>query len=281
MLKNILASLLLVALAFSVQAQQPSDTNKPIERNLYARHVVNGEEKDIAKVWVYQPEKSVSTGQAVIVCPGGAYKFLSMDSEGHMVAEWLRGLGVTAIVLKYTMPNGDPMRPIGDMRTAIRLVHDSATVWGVDETKIGVMGFSAGGHLASTAATHFGDKDIPAFAILIYPVITMNEQYTHALSRSCLIGDRYYNKPMVDLYSNEKQVSASTPPTFIALSDDDLSVVPENSMLFYRAMKKFGRPVEMHVYPTGGHGWGFKYPFAYKDEMLSSLSRWLKGQGAK
>ncbi len=272
-MKRILFSLALVALCVTV-AMKAGAAN-PEVKLLYPMDTVGVASENIPKMWIYLPEKDKATGQAVLIFPGGGYRRLAMDHEGHDVAKWLNAQGIAAVIVKYRMPNGDPMRPIGDARTAMQYARDNSKAWGV--SKVGVIGFSAGGHLASTVTTHFRDLCRPDFSILIYPVVTMHEEYAHMGSRTALIGPKYY-KELVDLYSNEQQVYDNTPPTFLALSDDDLVVLPQNSVDFYRAMKKFNRPAEMHIYPTGGHGWGWKISFTYRDEFLTSLSRWLKEQ---
>ena len=227
---------------------------------------------------VFLPAEAQATGQAVVVCPGGGYSILSMKNEGYDVAQWLNERGIAAVVLKYRMPNGHHAIPLFDVQTAIRTTRAHAAEWGIDPTQVGVMGFSAGGHLASTAATHLtGVDDRPDFAVLIYPVITMQEKFTHKGSRRNLIGGNT-NAELVRLYSNELQVTEHTPPTFLALSDDDKGVNPRNSTAFYDALHAQGIPAELHIYPTGGHGWGFSNPFDYRDEFSVSLSRWLKEQ---
>ena len=156
------------------------------------------------------------------------------------------------------------------------MVREKARLWHVDPHRIGIMGFSAGGHLASTVSTHFeNDSQRPDFSILIYPVITMDERYTHKVSREELIG-RDAPIELVDRYSNEKQVSDRTPVTFLALSDADGGVPPVNSTMYYEALKAHGVPAELHVYPSGGHGWGWLETFKYHDELRTSLDRWLK-----
>ena len=179
-------------------------------------------------------------------------------------------------MLRYRMPNGHHDIPLHDARTAIALLRDHAAEWGIDPHQVGIMGFSAGGHLASTVSTHFeNDSQRPDFSILVYPVITMDERYTHKVSREELIG-RDAPIELVDRYSHEKQVSDRTPVTFLALSDDDGGVPPVNSTMYYEALKAHGVPAELHVYPSGGHGWGWLETFKYHDELRTSLDRWLK-----
>jgi len=228
------------------------------------------------ELFIYPAAPDKATGQAVVVCPGGGYRFVSMPREGHEVGEWLSAEGITVVALKYRLPNGHCQVPLEDAEAALRYIRDHAAEYGVDPSRVGIMGFSAGGHLASTVSTHFeNDSQRPDFSILIYPVITMDERYTHKVSREELIG-RDAPIELVDRYSNEKQVSDRTPVTFLALSDDDGGVPPVNSTMYYEALKAHGVPAELHVYPSGGHGWGWLETFKYHDELRTSLDRWLK-----
>lgn len=225
---------------------------------------------------VYLPEKDKATGQAVVICPGGSYMGLAFQHEGVQVAQWFNQQGIAAIILKYRMPNGHYEIPRKDVQKAIETVKENASKWGYDRARVGVIGFSAGGHLASTAATHFtSERNRPAFAILVYPVISMHEEYTHQQSRESLIG-KAYNPALIAEFSNEERVTKDTPPTFIAFSDDDSGVDPRNGTLFYNALQAHGVPGEIHIYPTGEHGWGWLETFKYKDELRTSLARWLK-----
>ena len=225
---------------------------------------------DKPELTAYRPEKP--NGTAVVVCPGGGYGFLANDHEGKQVAEFFVKNGVTAFVLKYRIVTKDrpgPLleAPLTDVQRAIRTVRAKAKDYGIDPKRIGVMGFSAGGHLASTAATHFDggllkDGDAidkagcrPDFAILAYPVVTMEDGVTHGGSKKNLLGDKPDAK-LVELYSNEKQVTADTPPVFIFHTSADTAVVPENAVRFYLACKKAKVPVEMHIYEKGRHGVG-------------------------
>ncbi len=228
------------------------------------------------RVDVFLPEKP--NGQAVIICPGGGYARLAVDHEGWMFAEWFNQRGITAVILYYRMPNGHSEIPRKDVLTAVELVRSKAEEWNINPSKVGVMGFSAGGHVAATALTKYtSEANRPNFGVLIYPVITMKEQYTHVGSRVRLIGERpKYDK--VREWSLEEWVTPQTPTCFIALSNDDRGVHNANSTLFYDALYANKVPVEMHIYPKGGHGWGFNgEKFApYHDEFLTSLDRWLK-----
>ncbi|MDD3108666.1 MAG: alpha/beta hydrolase [Alistipes sp.] len=225
---------------------------------------------------LFQPSRNLRNGQAVIVCPGGGYGCTCYDREGFEVAQWLNTQGITAVVLRYRMPNGHPEIPMEDVRALFGILCANAEAWGVDPTQIGIMGFSAGGHLAATAATHIASAETrPAFAVLIYPVITFREPYAHLGTRQNLLGATP-TAEQIALYSNEEQVSAQTPPCFIALSDNDEVVPVQNSMMMYNALKQYNIPVELHIYPTGHHGWIDR--FVYWDEYHRSLARWLMQQ---
>ena len=231
------------------------------------------------------------TGTAVIVCPGGGYQHLSMDKEGDQVARWLNSLGVTAFVLKYRLgPKYRHPVELGDAQRAIRTVRYKATEYRVLPDRVGIMGFSAGGHLASTAGTHFdaGNANAadpidrlssrPDFLVLVYAVISFSPPYLHRGSLQALLGDQPDPK-LVENLSNELQVTAQTPPTFLFHTSGDKTVPAENSALFYLALRKAGVPAEMHIYEQGPHGVGL----AQTDEALSSwpgrLADWLRGRG--
>lgn len=225
---------------------------------------------------IYLPDKAINTGMAVIICPGGGYAGLASMHEGTQVAQWLQQKGIAAFVLKYRMPNGHKEVPLDDAWQAIRFVRDNAADYDIKPWKIGIAGFSAGGHLASTASTHYATKGTitrPDFSILFYPVITMSES-AHKGSRKNLLGE---NPSSIDieLFSNEKHINAETPPTILLLSDDDKSVPPTNSIDYYKGLKKNGVPAAMYIFPEGGHGWGMRKNFKYHDQMLSLLEKWL------
>ena len=217
------------------------------------------------------------TGLAVIVCPGGGYGALATDHEGHPVALWLNSQGITAFVLKYRLgPRYRHPAPLQDAQQAMRVVRKRAAEFKIDPNRLGIMGFSAGGHLASTAATHWGPSTRPDFAILGYPVVTFtNEAYVHKGSRRNLLGDPADSKLAEEL-SNELQVTRDTPPTFLFHTNEDAGVPPENSVLFYMACRKAGVPAEMHIYEKGPHG----VSLAQADLALSSwparLADWLR-----
>ena len=233
------------------------------------------DKSDTAKVMVFLPEKKKATGRAVVICPGGGYAGLSMQSEGTDWAEFLNNMGIAAFVLKYRLPHGKPEVPVSDAEEAMKLVRRNASAWGINPKDVGIMGFSAGGHLASVLAVH-GEKGAkPDFQILFYPVITMDRSFTHMGSHNALLGADA-SADMELKYSNEKQVSAQTPPAFIVLSNDDHVVPPLNGVSYYLACHSNKVPAVLHVYPTGDHGWGLRTSFAHHTEMLMELKSWLK-----
>lgn len=212
-------------------------------------------------------------GKAIVCCPGGGYQLLAMGYEGVDLADWFNAQGITYAVLKYRMPNGHHEVPLSDVQQAMRIMRQHAEEWKLD--KIGVMGFSAGGHLASTAATHYTEDTKPDFQVLFYPVISMQDDITHRGSRESLIG-KEPSKELVDMYSNELQVNAQTPPAFILHSSDDRGVPVENTIRYYQALVKNRVPVSLHCYPVGGHGWGYRDNFPYKHEWKGELEKWLR-----
>ncbi len=219
-------------------------------------------EQGDARITVYKPEKS--NGAAIVICPGGGYGALAVEPEGHGIAQWLNRHGITGIVLEYRMPAGRSQVPLLDAQRALRTVRSHAKAWGIDPAKIGIMGFSTGGHLASTAGTHFDDGDPkaddpierigcrPDFLVLVYPVITMGEK-THGGSKNNLLGKNPDAK-LVDLFSNEKQVTPQTPPAFLAHTKDDRVVVAENSKAFSEALQAQKIKVTYLELASGGHG---------------------------
>lgn len=214
--------------------------------------------------------------RAVVCCPGGGYSHLAIDHEGHAWAPFFNQQGINFFVLKYRMPNGDRQRPISDALKAMRTVRDSASAWGVNPHDVGIMGFSAGGHLASTVCTHADSAARPDFAILFYPVITMG-QGTHYGSKTNLLG-KDADEETVREYSNELQVKTQvTPPAVILLANDDKGVPPlENGVAYYSAMHRAGNNCAIYVYSSGGHGFGFRTSFPYHQQMMVDLQAWLE-----
>jgi len=253
---------------------------------------LGGNDSDMPSVTIYLPPADQTSGAAVVVCPGGGYGHLAMDHEGKQIAEWLNARGIAAFVLKYRLgPRYHHPIELGDAQRALRTVRAQAAEFRVAPDRIGVWGFSAGGHLASTLGTHFdaGDPNAPDpidrvscrpdFMILAYPVISLDGEYVHKGSRRNLLGDDPDPK-LVELLSNERQVTAQTPPTFLFHTDGDKTVPPENSVRFYLALRQAGVPAEMHIYERGNHGVGL----AQKDPILSTwpdrLADWLRNRGA-
>ena len=240
----------------------------------------------IPELEVYLPEKEKATGAGVIICPGGSYKVLTYQAEGVRTAQELMRNGIAVFVLKYRLPDDAIMKdkktgPLQDTQQAIKVVRQNAGKWGIDVNRVGIMGFSAGGHLASTGATHFEKSLIdnpdninlrPDFLILVYPVISMQDKLTHPDSRTNLLGPDP-SKEVIDLFSNEMQVTDNTPPTYIIHAADDKLVDVDNSIAFFEALRHHNVPVEMHIYPQGGHGFVLRQK---PDEWMSLLFRWMR-----
>ena len=224
---------------------------------------------------VFLPAPELATGRAVVACPGGGYSGLAVNHEGYDWAPYFNKQGIALIVLKYRMPKGDRTLPISDAEAAMKMVSDSADVWNLNPNDIGIMGSSAGGHLASTIATHAPEALRPNFQILFYPVITMDKSFTHMGSHDNLLG-KDASADLEKEFSNEKQVTKETPRAFIVYSDDDKVVPPANGVNYYLALNKKGVPSVLHIYPTGGHGWGIREDFLYKSEMQNELTSWLR-----
>lgn len=215
-------------------------------------------------------------GMAIIMCPGGGYARLAMNHEGHDMASWLNAQGITYVVLKYRMPNSHYEVPLSDAEQAIRLVRQHAAEWGVRPDRIGIMGASAGGHLSASLATLYSsDETRPDFQILFYPVISMQPGITHGGSRQNLLGENP-SQELENKYTLEKQVNERTPQAFIMLSADDGAVPPANGIHYFEALLQHQVPATLHVYPTGGHGWGFRDAFTYKRQWTGELEKWLR-----
>lgn len=247
------------------------------------------EDRDKPSLTYYLPSKK--NGTAVIVCPGGGYGALAMDHEGKQIADWLNSLGISAFVLKYRLgPRYRHPSMIQDAQRAIRMVRAQAADLGLAADRIGIWGFSAGGHLASTAATHFAEGNAqapdpvervssrPDFAVLAYPVISFTTEYTHRGSKRNLLGENPDEKLAASL-SNELRVTPQTPPTFLFHTNEDSGVPPENSVLFYLALRKAGVPAELHIYEKGRHGVGLAPTDATLSSWPARLADWFRTRG--
>ena len=221
------------------------------------------------------------SGKAIVGVPGGGYSVLSNTHEGYLASEWLNDQGIAYFVVNYRLPYGDRTLPMGDVEKGIRIVRDSATVWGINPHDVGIMGFSAGGHLASVISTH-ADFDVrPDFTILFYPVISMDERVTHKWSCRNFLGEEGQKNPaLVREFSTDKAVRRHlTPPAIIIMANDDRLVPPvTNGVAYYSAMRNVGNECTMYIYPTGDHGFGFGTWFKYHDQMLTDLGNWLKAR---
>ena len=259
-----IVSIALAAAALTMQAQTA--------RKLTVNITPDGK----ANMVCYLPD--APTGRAVVDLPGGGYSHLALQHEGHDWADWFNQQGIAFFVVTYRMPNGDRTIPLGDAQQAIRIVRDSAQVWGVNPRDVGIMGFSAGGHLASTVSTHSEYDCRPNFSILFYPVISMDERETHKGSCVGFLGEEGMKNPqLVKEWSNQNAVrSHLTPPAIILMANDDGAVPPvTNGVAYYTAMRRSGNSCAMHIYPSGGHGFGFRSSYKYHDQMLSDLQSWL------
>jgi len=241
---------------------------------------------------VFLPDPAMANGAAVLICPGGGYGTLAFDHEGNAIAKWLNDNGIAGVILKYRLPSDRIMAdktvgPLQDAQEAMRIIRRNAAAWKIDPLKVGVIGFSAGGHLASTIYTHYSDKVYevkdnvsarPDFSLLIYPVITMDTTFTHRGTRNNLIGLDPTEKN-VFRFSNEKQVNAETPPAFIVHSSDDNTVPVLNSINYYKALMNYNIPAEFHIFQKGGHGYGLAEGRGTESAWPGLCIRWMKQMG--
>jgi len=252
---------------------------------------VGSEDADRPTLTIHLPPAGRAVGSGVVICPGGGYTHLALDHEGKQVAEWFNSLGVAAFVLKYRLgPRYRHPAPLQDAQRAIRAIRTRAREFGVTPDRIGIMGFSAGGHLASTAGTHFdtGDRQTadpidrtssrPDFLILAYPVISFTEEYRHRGSPNNLLGPSP-DQALLELLSGEKHVTPQTPPAFLFHTNEDRGVLPENSVAFYLALRKAGVPAELHIYEPGRHGLGLASQHAILSSWPERLKDWLLLRG--
>lgn len=227
-----------------------------------------------AVLYIYPADKSVDRGLAVVICPGGGYARLAMDHEGHLMARWFAENGVTAAVLKYRMPNGHPEVPLEDAERALRVMMGlEAGATGFTADRVGIVGSSAGGHLAAMTSTMAATK--PAFSILFYPVITGEAGRCHKGSFDRLLGENR-SEEQTAYYSLQNRVTAATPPALLLLSDDDRTVPTVSSTSYYNALKDNGVRASMHIYPSGGHGWGIRDGFVYREPWQQAVLDWLE-----
>lgn len=287
-----LLSVAVIAALFAITASSAAGA-EPVSLPLWPDTVPGAKGKepaDVPTLTVYAPPAGTGNGAAIVVCPGGGYGALA-DHEGAPVARWLNTLGVTGIVLKYRLgPRYHHPAMLNDAARAIRTVRARAREWNLDPTRIGILGFSAGGHLASTAATHFDnghatsadsierESSRPDLAVLIYPVISLETPHAHLGSRRNLLGENP-TPDLVHSLSNETQVTARTPSTFLIHTADDAAVPMENSLLFALACRKAGVPVELHVYETGAHGFGLGGSDPILSDWPARCAAWMKRRG--
>ncbi|OGX89708.1 1,4-beta-xylanase [Hymenobacter coccineus] len=269
----------------SIPSNGQEKSNTEANGNVHVTSVVQ------PSLTVYVPPAGTANGTSIIVCPGGGYGFLSMTNEGTEIAQRFTGMGITVFILKYRLPN-DAMQPdksiapLMDAQQALRLVREVAPKYNLNPERIGLMGFSAGGHLAATAGTQFakpvgpkpGPASVrPAFLMLIYPVISFSDSLAHGGSRTNLLGQNPTAAQMVQ-YSADRQVTAQTPPTFLVHAQDDKTVKVQNSLAFYEACVHHGVPAEMHLFAKGGHGFGL-HNGSTTDDWSERLREWLAANG--
>ena len=257
------------------------------EQKFDGDHLIGVSKVKEPKLYAYLA-KGDSLKSAVIIFPGGGYSHLAIDKEGFKLAEWLVSEGISAFVLKYRLPEDRIMEdkyvaPLMDAQRAVRLLRHHAEKWNLDPNKIGIMGFSAGGHLAATLSTHFNEKVYPEvikesarpdFSILVYPVVSLTNEITHKGSRERLLG-KTPSEELVQHFSNETQVSENTPPTFLVHAMDDHAVPVENSLKYLKALKEKKVPAEIHIFENGGHGFGMGRQLT-NNSWTTSLLNWLK-----
>jgi len=297
---NWICIVVLLMVSIHLEAQQIIDlypVSIPNSKSYQMNEIVKEENGQIS--WVrkvskptltlYHPKKEIATGAAVIICPGGGYSGESYLKEGTLIAEAFARKGIAAFILKYRLPSDSIMidktiGPLQDAQQAIKIVRQHASDWNLDAAKIGIIGFSAGGHLASTAGTHFNKSYIPNvenislkpnFMMLVYPVVSMKDEITHLGSRQNLLGKNPSTEQVL-LFSNELHVSTNTPPTWITHAGDDNVVTVENSIRFYQNLIRNKVPAEMHLYPKGNHGFVLSLP---TDEWMQPLFDWMRKSG--
>lgn len=293
-MKRILSLTLLLAVAFSVSAQLtfvdiPCNADKIIKHwnNRNAPHsneitadearTKSGHISNVSQTvfYLYKAETKKATGQAVVILPGGGYRNVCIEREGFGIAEYFKSIGVTALVVKYRLPNfGHKEVPLEDAQAGLEYLRKNAKKLGVDPAKVGICGSSAGGHLAAYTSTFTEDAKKPAFTVLFYPVISGINSMTHSSTFTHLLG-KVHTQALREKYSLENHVTATTPPTILLLSDNDGTVPPINSIRYYQALKYHGVKASMHIFPEGGHGWVCRKGFRYEKAWQQQLKQWL------
>ena len=231
---------------------------------------------DTAELTIYLPKADVATGRAVILCPGGGYSHLSFQVEGTDWASYFTEKGIAAFILKYRLPKANPLVPVSDAEEAIKIVRKNAKKWNIKTDQVGIMGSSAGGHLAAYIANHSTGDAKPNFQILFFPVIIMEHpSKTTVQSPKNLLGPDP-SEELLEEYSTDNKVTKDTPRSIIFLCNDDNTVNPKHGVTYYSQCNLKGVPTSLHVYPTGGHGWGCKSSFKFRDQVLFELKKWLE-----
>lgn len=301
-MKKFLSALLLTMISSYVSAQEiilplwegtpPLQQDMGLEEKAVEEGIIRIENVQIPQIEVFLPSKQIRTGQAVVIFPGGGYHILAYDWEGRDFAKWLNTQGIVGIVVKYRLPDSKSLTdakevPLLDAQRAVRLVRHYAKEWDISPFNIGVMGFSAGGHLASTVSTQY-DHEVdrtkdeidtlsarPDFSVLVYPVISFVDASVHSGSRKNLLGENP-SEGLIKRFSAELNVDANTPPAFLVHAQDDNGVPVENSLLYYQALTKHKIPASLHIYPKGGHGFGFGLGKGPVDGWRAILLDWLE-----
>lgn len=301
-MKKVIAAFTVITLCLNMQAQEviplypkgiPNSKNAPdmeVTTIRDAKHIsISRISRPVLTIFLAPASKA--NGTAVVVCPGGGYANNAAGHEGYEVAKALNEMGISAFVLKYRIPNDTVLQnkeigPLQDGQRAIQTVRERAKEWNINPNRVGIMGFSAGGHLASTVGTHLTQKVTaneaninlrPDFMILLYPVISFTDSLAHMGSRKALIGTSP-TQEKINEYSNELQVTANTPPTFLVHSEDDKTVKVQNTIMFYLSLVKYKIPSEMHIYPAGGHGYGMENATT-PDKWMDHLKNWFTANG--
>lgn len=269
----------------------PNQNNIKVNEIIDTTNAIRIKEVSNPTIEVFLPSKVMMTGEAVLICPGGGYSYVVYDKEGTDIAKMLNAEGIVGIVLKYRLPETENnidgrLSPFLDAQRAIRLIRFNAKGWGIDSNKVGVIGFSAGGHVASTLGTHYKDNFFisdkidsincrPDFMILMYPVITMKEPFVHLGSRINLLG-KNPDTTLINYYSNELHITKDTPPTFLVQATDDPAVPVENSLMFYNNLRKHNVPCELHLFQKGGHGFGLAINKGRLAQWKGLCISWIK-----